>query len=59
MAARTRWRTAGFLTLSRRKYGNMLSCKVTFATSMERRCLLLYFSEPDSQLEERHTYELV
>jgi hypothetical protein len=35
----------------------MLSCKVPFATSMDRRCLLLSFSEPDSRPEERHADE--
>ncbi len=46
-----------FVTLSRRSYGKMLSCKVTHTTRMDRRCILFYFSEPDARPEGGHAHE--
>src|SRR2546425_13271009 len=46
-----------FVTIGRRSRGNMLSCKVTHATRKDRRCILLYFSEPGSRPEEGHAHE--
>src|SRR6266481_3925883 len=45
------------VTIGRRSCGNMLSCKVTHAPRKDRRCILLYFSEPGSRPDEGHAHE--